>query len=92
MRHSGSIADVELEAEGEFVVFSRSLGVVAECTDLASAKRALQDKLAELNECNILSDLAVFRWSHGRWVAAVGPYEIQEWEIQRNPSRAIRFP
>jgi hypothetical protein len=92
MRHRGSIAGIQIESDCDFVVYSPSVRMVSECTNLDNAKRTLQSKLAEANQCNMISDLGVFRWSEGRWVPAISPYDIQEWELKRNPSRAIRYP
>jgi hypothetical protein len=92
MRHHGSIAGVALESDSELIVYGPCLGLVAECKDLAEAKRALEAKLAELKEYNCPSDLAIFRWSEGSWTAALSAYEMQEWELQKNPSRVIDFP
>jgi len=92
MRHLGLIAGVQLESDCDFVVFGHSRGLVAECGDLAEAKRGLLNKLAESKQHNMDCDLAIFRWSRGKWLPAIGPYEMQEWEIQSNPSRLFRFP
>ena len=92
MRHSGTIGGVQISSDRDFVVYGPGGGLTAECSYLAEAKSALLEKLAESNQCNVLSDLAIYRWSDEKWVPAVTPYEIQEWEIKRNPSRVIRFP
>jgi hypothetical protein len=92
MRHCGSIAGVALEADRDFIVYGHAAGLLAQCRDLDEAKRFLHGKLAEANECNCISDLAIFRWSHEKWVPALSPYEVQEWELEKNPSRIIRFP
>lgn len=92
MRHHGSIAGVEIASDSDFIVYSPCQGLVAECADLCDAERTLRGKLDEANECNVFSDISVFRWSSENWAPAVSPYEIQEWELQRNPTRVIRFP
>jgi hypothetical protein len=92
MRHEGSIGKVEVRSGCDFIVFGPCVGLAAECEALADAKRALREQLAKANERNVISDLSIYRWSEGNWLMAVSPYEIQEWEIERNPSRVIRFP
>jgi hypothetical protein len=92
MRHHGSIAGVEFESDCDFIVYGPGRGLVAECRDLSDAKKALRRKLSEANERNCFSDLAVFRWSNDKWTPAVSPYDIQEWELQSDPWRIVRFP
>lgn len=92
MRHHGSIAGVEFESDCDYLIYDPRQGLVAECADLSAAMSALRRKRAEASEYNVLSDLAIFRWSNGRWSVAVSPYDIQEWELKEDPSRAVRFP
>jgi len=92
MRHHGSIGEVELGSDSDFIVYGPNQGLAAECVDLTTAKKAFRSKLAEANERNVVSDLGIFRWSEGKWIPAVSRYEIQEWDLQRNPSRIIRYP
>jgi hypothetical protein len=91
MQRRGFIAQAEIESDSDFIVYGPTLGAVARCPTLAAAERALREKLAEAHEWNMTSDLSVFRWLHGGWIAVVDPYEIQRWEVDRNPSRVIRF-
>jgi hypothetical protein len=85
------IGRVEIDSDGEFIIYSPTTGKVSECAELNEAKRGLRDKIAELNSWNVVSDLAVFGWADGKWRPVVTPYEIEEWEIHGNPSRVVRY-
>jgi hypothetical protein len=91
-RHHASIGGAELESDSDFIVYGPCSGLAAECGNLADARCALERKLAEVKQFNAPCDLTVFRWSDGNWTPALSPYEIQEWEIQRDPSRVIVHP
>jgi hypothetical protein len=92
MRVCATIAGAEVSAESDFVVYGPATGKIAECSDLAECKSVLREKTAELNECNVQPDLAIYRWADGKWVGAISLYEMQEWELEKNPSRLIHYP
>ena len=81
-----------MEADHEFVVYGQTLGVVAECGNMAEAKRSFQRKLTEAHSFNLEPDLAIYRWQDGSWCPAISLYELQEWDLEKNPSRLIRLP
>ena len=91
MQKHGFIARAEIESEFDFIVYGPTLGVVAECATLTQAERALREKLSEANQWNMTSDLSIFRWSEGSWVPVVDLYQIQGWQLNRDPCRARRF-
>jgi hypothetical protein len=92
MHRRGSIFGREVEAENDFIVFSPCCGLIAECGTLAAAKIALESNDAALKESNEPSDAAIFRWRDENWTPALSLYEIQEWVIRKDPTRAVHLP
>jgi hypothetical protein len=92
VQHHSHIGPAEIESDADYIVYGPTFGVSAECPTLSAAERALHAKLSEANERNMASDLSIFRWSGEKWVVVVDPYAVQNWELERNPSRWIHFP
>lgn len=91
MAHAGRIAEREVESDFDFIVYDPGAGIASEHTEFESAKRRLQWEMAKLKAQNLPCELSIFRWCNDRWSPAVTLYEVEEWELKKNPSRAIHF-
>ena len=91
MDHAGRIGGREVVSDFDFIVYHPSAGIASEHTEFESAKRRLQWEMAKLKAQNLPCELSIFRWHTDRWSPAVTLYEVEEWELRKNPSRAIHL-
>jgi hypothetical protein len=89
MKHEASICGRPVGSDSRFIVYGPAAGGRGETSELGEAKRILDEKRRELRQWNAEVDLSIFRWSHGNWVPAISLYELQETDVEKNPSTAI---
>jgi len=92
MKHEASIEGKTVHSSCDYVVHSDEKGLVAECESLEAAKQAWAAEKAKCNEWGVEPHLAIFRWSDGEWKAAIDLYQLQETDLERNPTDIVRFP
>jgi hypothetical protein len=92
MKNQGLIEGKKVQSTHRYVVYSDEMGVVAECDSLEAAKDAVRKEKAKCHEWRVEPHLAVFQWSGHQWKPAISLYELEESDVQKDPSQAVRFP
>lgn len=92
MLHYGNIAEKEVASESDFILYGPAVGLVGEYETFEEAKHQLRSELAETRANNVPSECSIFKWCGDSWSPAISLYDLQEWELESNPTQLIHYP
>jgi hypothetical protein len=91
MKCEGLIGTRTVQSTEKYIVFSDEKGVVASCRNLKRARNAFEIEQAASKQWGIEPHLSIFHWSGAKWKPAVSLYQLQEAELERNPTQRTQY-